>query len=146
MVRRELTSPFLDSLREAIRVRHYSIRTEKAYAGWARRFILFHNKRHPKDMGGVEVAAFLSHLALELEVSPRHRIRRLMRSLSWTKAVYSERFVGRLVRRTLKSPPAVILFGIRSLRIFLSGAWIFAPFRSSSGMLIFVRRRFIRTY
>lgn len=68
MVRRELTSPFLDSLREVIRVRHYSIRTEKAYVGWARRFILFHNKRHPKDMGGVEVAAFLSHLALELEV------------------------------------------------------------------------------
>ena len=70
MVRRERASPFLDSLREAIRVRYYSIRTEKAYVGWARRFILFHNKRHPKDMGGVEVAAFLSHLALELEVSP----------------------------------------------------------------------------
>ena len=76
MIRRERTSPFLDSLREAIRVRHYSIRTEKAYVGWARRFILFHDKRHPKDMVGVEVAAFLSHLALELEVSPRHRIRR----------------------------------------------------------------------
>ena len=70
MVRRERASPFLDSLREAIRVRHYSIRTEKAYVGWARRFILFHDKRHPKDMGGVEVSAFLSHLALELEVSP----------------------------------------------------------------------------
>jgi integrase len=70
MVRREHASPFLDSLREAIRVRHYSIRTEKAYVGWARRFILFHNKRHPNDMGGVEVAAFLSRLALELEVSP----------------------------------------------------------------------------
>jgi len=70
MVRRERTSPFLDSLRKALRVRHYSIRTEKAYVGWARRFILFHNKRHPKKMGGVEFAAFLSHLALELEVSP----------------------------------------------------------------------------
>ena len=64
----------LHFLREAIRVRHYSIRTEKAYVGWARRFILFHNKRHPNDMGGVEVAAFLSHLALELEVSPATQI------------------------------------------------------------------------
>ena len=70
MDRRGRSSPFLDSLREAIRVRHYSIRTEKAHLGWAKRFILFQNKRHPKDMGGVEVAAFLSHLALELEVSP----------------------------------------------------------------------------
>ncbi|GMQ76713.1 MAG: integron integrase [Gammaproteobacteria bacterium] len=63
-------SLFLDSLREAIRVRHYSIRTEEAYVGWAKRFILFHNKRHPKDMAEMEVAAFLSHLALDLGVSP----------------------------------------------------------------------------
>ncbi len=63
-------SPFLESLREAIRVRHYSIRTEEAYVGWARRFILFHGKRHPKDMAEAEVAAFLSHLALDREVSP----------------------------------------------------------------------------
>ncbi len=63
-------SPFLNSLREAIRVRHYSTRTEQAYVGWARRFILFHNKRHPKDMAEADVAAFLSHLALDLAVSP----------------------------------------------------------------------------
>ena len=41
----------LDQVRNAWRVRHYSLRTEDAYAGWVRRFILFHNKRHPKDMG-----------------------------------------------------------------------------------------------
>ena len=63
-------SPFLESLREAIRVRHYSIRTEEAYVGWARRFILFHGKRRPKDMAEAVVAAFLSHLALDREVSP----------------------------------------------------------------------------
>lgn len=55
----------LDRLRDAIRVRHYSIRTEEAYVQWARRFILFHNKKHPAAMGADEVNAFLTHLAAE---------------------------------------------------------------------------------
>lgn len=59
----------LDQLRGAIRVRHYSIRTEEAYVDWARRFILFHGKRHPKEMGAEEVTAFLTHLAQERNVS-----------------------------------------------------------------------------
>lgn len=59
----------LDRMRAEIRVRHYSIRTEESYVDWARRFILFHNKRHPKDMGSEEVRDFLSHLALERKVS-----------------------------------------------------------------------------
>ncbi len=59
----------LDRMRSEIRVRHYSIRTEETYLDWARRYILFHNKRHPKDMGADEVQAFLSHLAVERNVS-----------------------------------------------------------------------------
>ena len=59
----------LAQLREAIRVRHYSIRTEDAYADWARRFILFHEKRHPRDLGALEVGAFLTHLAVNRQVS-----------------------------------------------------------------------------
>jgi integron integrase len=54
----------LDQLRHAIRLRHYSIRTEEAYVQWAKRFILFHNKRHPRDMGRAEIEAFLTHLAV----------------------------------------------------------------------------------
>jgi integron integrase len=54
----------LEQVREAIRVRHYSIRTEQTYVGWIKRFILFHGKRHPRDMGGQEVQQFLSHLAV----------------------------------------------------------------------------------
>lgn len=54
----------LDRLREAIRLRHYSIRTEDTYVDWARRFILFHGKRHPLDLGAAEVTAFLTHLAV----------------------------------------------------------------------------------
>ena len=53
----------LDRLRDAIRLRHYSIRTEDTYVDWARRFIHFHGKRHPLDLGAVEVTAFLTHLA-----------------------------------------------------------------------------------
>ena len=59
----------LDQMRDAIRVRHYSIRTEQAYIGWARRFILFHDKRHPKDMGVPEIEAFLTHLAVDENVA-----------------------------------------------------------------------------
>lgn len=59
----------LDQLRERVRVKHYSIRTESAYVDWARRFILFHGKRHPREMGAAEVAAFLTHLAVERNVA-----------------------------------------------------------------------------
>lgn len=50
-------------MRTVLRTRHYSRRTETAYIGWIRRFILFHHKRHPGEMAGPEVTAFLSHLA-----------------------------------------------------------------------------------
>jgi integron integrase len=59
----------LDQVRARIRRRNFSIRTEQAYVDWARRFILFHGKRHPLEMGAAEVEAFLSHLAIERNVS-----------------------------------------------------------------------------
>jgi len=59
----------LDQVREAIRTRHYSDRTEKAYIHWIKRFIFFHNKRHPMDMAEIEIAQFLSSLATEGRVS-----------------------------------------------------------------------------
>lgn len=59
----------LDQVRARIRVMHYSIRTEQAYVDWTRRFILFHHKRHPRDMGKAELEAFLSYLAVERRVS-----------------------------------------------------------------------------
>lgn len=59
----------LDRFRDKIRTRHYSIRTEKSYVDWVRRFILFHGKRHPKDMGAPEIEAFLSHLAVDGRVA-----------------------------------------------------------------------------
>lgn len=59
----------IDQVREEIQVRHYSLRTEKSYIQWIRRFILFHDKRHPREMGEKEISAFLSHLAVTRNVS-----------------------------------------------------------------------------
>ena len=59
----------LHQVRDNIRLKHYSIRTEQAYTDWIRRFILFHKKRHPAEMGAVEVEQFLTHLAVAGKVS-----------------------------------------------------------------------------
>lgn len=61
---------FLDSLRQAISVRHYSIRTEDTYVDWARRFIVFHGRRHPRNLGATEVTALLTHLSVDRDVAP----------------------------------------------------------------------------
>src|SRR5881628_1081413 len=59
----------LDQVRDAIRVKHYSIRTEQAYVDWIRRFILFHDKRHPDTMGEEQISAFLTYLAVQRHVA-----------------------------------------------------------------------------
>ena len=65
-----VSSPkLLDRVRWHLRVKHYSIRTEQAYVDWIRRFILFHGKRHPDIMGEEEIAAFLTHLAVQRHVA-----------------------------------------------------------------------------
>lgn len=60
----------LDQVRDALRVRHYSLRTEATYIQWIKRFILFHDKHHPLEMGEQEITAFLTHLAVHKHVSP----------------------------------------------------------------------------
>jgi integron integrase len=59
----------LAQVRARIRVKHYALRTEKVYVDWVKRFVLFHGKRHPRDLGAAEVEAFLSHLAVTRHVS-----------------------------------------------------------------------------
>ena len=66
----------LDQVRQAIRTRHYSPRTEESYIHWIKRFIFFHNKRHPAEMAEPEIARFLSNLAAESKVSASTRIKR----------------------------------------------------------------------
>jgi integron integrase len=72
-IRQEAREPkpprLLDRVRAAIRLRHYSMRTETAYVGWIRRYIFFHNVRHPDEMGASEVVEFLSDLAVNAQVA-----------------------------------------------------------------------------
>ena len=60
---------FLDLVRERIRTKHYSIRTEEAYVGWIKKFIFFIIKRHPAEMGKLEMEQFLTYLAVERNVA-----------------------------------------------------------------------------
>ena len=65
-----ITKPkLLDQVRNVIRTRHYSIRTEKSYINWIKRFIRFHDKRHPNEMNESHVQNYLEHLAVQKQVS-----------------------------------------------------------------------------
>lgn len=68
-MQKEQSPTLLGRVREAIRYKHYSLRTEKAYVDWVRRFVVFHGRRHPREMGAVEVRGFLAHLATDLQVA-----------------------------------------------------------------------------
>ena len=63
------SSKFLDHVRKVIRTNHFSYSTEKTYINWIYRFINFHNNRHPEEMGGKEIAEFLTYLAVDRKVS-----------------------------------------------------------------------------
>ncbi|GAA3915409.1 phage integrase N-terminal SAM-like domain-containing protein [Litoribacillus peritrichatus] len=65
-----MASEFMNQVRVAIRLHHYSKRTEESYCQWIRRYILFHNKQHPKHMNESHIEAFLSYLAIQRDVSP----------------------------------------------------------------------------
>jgi site-specific recombinase XerD len=77
----------LDQVRNALRTRHYSPRTEDTYVDWIKRFILFHNKRHPEKLGARDISAFLTHLAVEKHVSASTRNQALASILFLYKVV-----------------------------------------------------------
>ena len=66
---RDAKPKLLDQLREGLRARHYSRRTEQTYCSWVKRFIFFHKVRHPAEMAEPEINAFLTHLAVKEKVS-----------------------------------------------------------------------------
>jgi hypothetical protein len=59
----------LDQYRDTLRAKHYSRRTEDTYLKWVRQYILFHNKRHPQEMGAPEISGFITHLAVDRHVA-----------------------------------------------------------------------------
>ena len=65
-----MAKKLLDKLSDKIKVMHYSPKTEASYVSWVKRYILFHNKKHPQEMSKIEIEAFLTHLAVNKKVSP----------------------------------------------------------------------------
>jgi len=95
----------LEQVRDAIRLKHYSIRTERTYIDWIKRFILFHNKRHPREMAETEVTQFLTHLARDENVAASTQNQALSALLFLYKEVLKQE-IGWLnnVERAKKSP------------------------------------------
>ena len=90
--------------RPQIRLKHYSHRTEETYIQWIRRYILFHNKRHPKEMGVPEIEAFLSHLAVEGNVSASTQNQALSTLLFLYKHVLKQELDDRIDAIRAKRP------------------------------------------
>jgi len=129
----------MDSVRAAIRVRHYSFRTEKAYVDWIRRFILFNKKRHPRDMGGPEVAAFLNHLANDRQVSSATQAQALAALLFLYKRVINVAlpWIGDVVRAHRPNRLPTVLTREESQRVIahLRGVhWLIAGLLYGSGL------------
>jgi integron integrase len=94
----------LEQVSEQIRLKHYSYRTEETYVQWIRRYILFHNKRHPKDMGVPEIEAFLGHLAVEGKVAASTQNQALSAILFLYQQVLKQELDGRVDAIRAKRP------------------------------------------
>ena len=79
----------LDQVRQLLRLRHYSLRTEEAYLAWIRRYILFHGKRHPRDLAEDDISAFLSSLALKGKVAASTQNQHVKASLTCQEQLVS---------------------------------------------------------
>jgi len=129
----------LDQVRAAIRTRHYSRRTEKAYLGWIKRFILFHNKRHPAEMGAVEINQFLSHLALKENVAASTQNQALCAIIFLYKNVL-DREVGEIdnivwAKKPKKLPVVFTKTEVKTVIKQLSGVkWIMANLLYGAGL------------
>jgi hypothetical protein len=115
----------LDLVRDVIRRKHYSIRTEQAYVDWIKRFIVYHNKRHPTEMAEEEVAQFLTHLARDLNVAASTQNQALSALLFLYKEVLKQE-IGWLEKVERARKPAKLPVGsypLRGERDFRAPAW-----------------------
>ena len=129
----------LDQMRQAIRVRHYSYRTEETYIHWIKRFIFFHNKRHPVEMGEAEIAQFLSSLATDSHVSASTQNQALNAILFLYRHVLRKDigYVNGVVRasRPKRLPTVLTRQEVRSILGFLDGSeWIMAMLLYGAGL------------
>jgi integron integrase len=116
----------LDQVRHIIRLKHYSIRTEQAYVDWIKRYILFHHKRHPRDMGVPEIEAFLTHLAVERNVAASTQNQALCALLFLYKEVLDQDLPGNIdavrAKKPKRLPTTLTREETTSVLDFLSGA------------------------
>lgn len=111
----------LDAARDVLRLKHYSIRTEEAYLDWIKRFILFHGKRHPREMGEPEIADFLTYLAAERNVATSTQNQAFSALLFLYGEVLKKEisFVGG-VQRVNKAPKLPVVFTREEARLVLA--------------------------
>ncbi len=129
----------LTRVREAIRARHYSRRTERAYVGWIRRFVRFHQLRHPDEMGEAEVTAFLTHLATDRHVAAATQNQALSAILFLYRKVLGRdlAWLDELVRakRPVKVPTVLNRGEVKALLCELDGTpWLVASLLYGAGL------------
>lgn len=136
----------LEQVRNVIRARHYSIRTEEAYTDWIKRFILFNGKRHPRETGKEEVEAFLAHLTAQRDVAASAQSQAksailflyqqvLEIELPWLKDIVSAKQPQRL-------PTVLTINEVQTLLTHMSGlAGLIAQLLYGSGLRLMEARR-----
>lgn len=129
----------LEQVRDVIRVKRYSIRTEEAYIHWIKRFILFHNKRHPQEMGANEVRQFLTDLAVTRRVAASTQNQALSALLFLYKAVLQQDigWIEDVVRtkKPKRLPVVLTRDEVKSMLQHLSGpTWLMASLLYGSGL------------
>jgi len=129
----------LEQVRNAIRTKHYSIRTEQAYVQWIRRFILYHNKRHPRDMAEKEINEFLTYLAVKAKVAASTQNQALCAVLFMYKEVLKKDIgdLGELIwaKKPKKLPVVLTRHEVKALLSQLSGTyWLMATLLYGSGL------------
>lgn len=137
--RAERPPKLLDQMRESMRARHYRSRTEETYCQWVRRFILFHQKRHPAGMGEPEINAFLTHLAVKDKVSASTQNQALSAILYLYRHVIG-RDVGDLgevirARKPKRLPVVMTRDEVKAVLDHLNGdKWLMASLLYGSGL------------
>jgi len=129
----------LQQVRQELRVRHYSLRTEEAYLQWIRRFILFHGKRHPDQMNQPEVEAFLSYLATERNVAASTQNQALSAILFLYKVILRVElpWLDGVVRakRPARLPTVLTASEVRKVLAAMDGqAWLMASLLYGAGL------------
>ncbi len=129
----------LDQVRLALRARHYSRRTEQTYCLWIKRFILFHNKRHPAEMGEPEINAFLTHLAVKEHVSASTQNQALSALLFLYRYVLDRSLgdLGKVIRarKPTRLPVVMTREEVKAVLSRLKGEhWLMAALMYGTGM------------